>query len=235
MSLKIQGLTSFYDLIGIILIIILTLNINCQFKEGRVSKAELLPPRTGKTVVLGFRSAMSEGEEAGMVRNPLSGAVFMAEPIPYDVPDKMTTKLFSLLRNYEGYELIDLDKEVGISANLRSSDQGISDIETFKKIGHEFSADTVMVGYIYRWRERKGTDYSADLPASAAFDLYLLRSEDGAVLWKGRFDKTQTALSENILDARTFFKGKGKWMTVESLADLGLSDMLGKSFSDSDK
>jgi hypothetical protein len=58
---------------------------------------------------------------------------------------------------------------------------------------------------------------------------------DGEVLWKGRFDKTQTPLSENILDARTFFKGKGKWMTVESLADLGLSDMLGKSLSDEDK
>jgi len=111
----------------------------------------------------------------------------------------------------------------------------MSDIDTFKRIGHEFSAETVMVGYIYRWQERKGTDYSADRPASTAFDLYLLRAEDGAVLWKGKFDKTQAPLSENILDARTFFKGKGKWMTVETLADLGLSDILGKSFSDADK
>jgi hypothetical protein len=153
----------------------------------------------------------------------------MAEPVPPDISDKMTTKLFSLLSNYEGYELVGLDKEA------LSSDQGMSEVETFKRIGREFSAETVMVGYIYRWQERKGTDYSADRPASVAFDLYLLRSVDGEVLWKGRFDKTQAPLSENILDARTFFKGKGKWMTVESLADLGLSDMLGKSLSDEDK
>jgi hypothetical protein len=153
----------------------------------------------------------------------------MAEPIPAGVTDKMTTKLFDLLRNYEGYELVDLDKE-GISADLHPSEQGISDIETFKRIGHEYSAETVMVGYIYRWREREGSDYSSDHPASTAFDLYLLRTEDGAILWKGEFDKTQASLSENILDARTFFRGKGKWMTVEALADLGLSDILGESF-----
>jgi hypothetical protein len=229
MSYKIPGLSRLSDLIGIILIFILILNINCQFQGGSVSKADLLPPRTGKTVVLGFRPAMSEGEEAGVIRSPLSGAVFMAEPVPPDISDKMTTKLFSLLSNYEGYELVGLDKEA------LSSDQGMSEVETFKRIGREFSAETVMVGYIYRWQERKGTDYSADRPASVAFDLYLLRSVDGEVLWKGRFDKTQAPLSENILDARTFFKGKGKWMTVESLADLGLSDMLGKSLSDEDK
>jgi hypothetical protein len=228
MSYKILGLPRLYDLIGIILILILILNIDCQFQGGSV-KGDLLPPRTGKTVVLGFRPAMSEGEKAGVIRNPISGAVFMAEPIPTGVLDKMTNKLFDLLRNYEGYELVDLDKEAGISASLVSSEQGTGDIETFKWVGHEFSADTVMVGYIYRWQERNGTDYSADRPASVAFDLYLLKSEDGAILWKGRFDKTQAALSENILDARTFFKGKGKWMTVESLADLGLSDMLDES------
>jgi hypothetical protein len=229
MSDKFHGLPPLYRLIGSILTFILILNTDCQFLGGGM-KGGPLPPRAGKTVVLGFRPAMPEGKEAGVLRNPISGAVFMAEPIPADVADMMTAKLFRLLRNYEGYEPVDLDKEGGISAGLLSSGQGISDIETFKKIGHEYSAETVMVGYIYRWQEREGSDYSADRPASTAFDLYLLMTEDGAVLWKGKFDKTQASLSENILDARTFFRGKGKWMTVEALADLGLSDILGESF-----
>jgi hypothetical protein len=234
MSYKFHGLPRLNELLGIILTLILIPNINCQFFGGGV-KGDPLPSRTGKTVVLGFRPAMPEGEERGVVRNPISGAVFMAEPIPAGVTYKMTTRLFELLRNYEGYELVDLDKEEGISASLRPSAQIINDIETFKLIGHKFFAETVMVGYIYRWQERKGSDYSVDRPASTAFDLYLLRTEDGAVLWKGKYDKTQAALSENILDARTFFRGKGKWMTVEALADLGLSDILGKSFPDAFK
>ena len=231
MSYKFHSLPCLKGLLGIILILILIPNIDCQFHGGGV-KSDPLPPRTGKTVVLGFRPAIPEGEEGGVIINPISGAVFMAEPINTDVADKMTAKLFNLLRNYEGYELIDLDKEADISADLLSSGQGVSDIETFKRISHEFSAETVMVGYIYRWQERKGTDYSADRPASTAFDLYLLRAEDGVVLWKGKFDKTQASLSENILDLRTFLRGKGRWMTVEALADLGLSDILGKSFPD---
>lgn len=221
MSYKFHGLPRFKELLGIILILILIPNIDCQFRGVGV-KSEPLPPRRGKTAVLGFTPAIPEGKEGGVISNPVSGTVFMAEPINADVADKMTAKLFNLLRNYEGYELVDLDKE----------EDGVSDIETFKRIGHEFSAETVMVGYIYRWRERKGTDYSADRPASTAFDLYLLRAQDGEVLWKGKFDKTQAPLSENILDIRTFLRGKGKWMTVEDLADLGLSDMLGKSFPD---
>jgi len=42
------------------------------------------------------------------------------------------------------------------------------------------------------------------------------------VLWSGRFDKTQRSLSENLLDMRTFFRGKGKWMSARELASLGL-------------
>jgi hypothetical protein len=234
MYYKFHGLPPLYHLIGSILTLILILNIDCQFLGGGLKGAPL-PARTGKTVVLGFRPAMPEGKEVGVLRNPISGDVYMAEPIPVDAADIMTAKLFNILRNYEGYELVDLDREAGISAGLLSSGQGISDIETFKKIGHEFSAEAVMVGYIYRWQEREGSDYSAERPASTAFDLYLLGTEDGAVLWKGKFDKTQAPLSENILDARTFFRGKGKWMTVEALADLGLSDILGESFPDAFK
>jgi hypothetical protein len=43
--------------------------------------------------------------------------------------------------------------------------------------------------------------------------------------------KDYAGYSEDILDARIFFKGKGKWMTMESLADLGLSDILDRTFS----
>ena len=87
-----------------------------------------------------------------------------------------------------------------------------------------------MAGYIYRWKDREGSDYSAGQPASVAFDLYLLRSRDGVVLWKGRFDKTQRSLSENLFDIRTFIEGKGKWMTAADLAELGLTEMLDRSF-----
>jgi hypothetical protein len=96
-----------------------------------------------------------------------------------------------------------------------------------QKIGLAFSAEAVLLGYVYRFREREGTDFAVNRAASVAFDLYLLQPIDGAILWKSRFDKTQQHLSQNILDMDTFMKGQGRWMTAERLAEIGLEDMLG--------
>lgn len=215
--------------ISVLIVVLLFINIGCQFQRGSVSRVNPLPSLAGKSVVLGFSSAITHDEDPGVMRSPFSGAVFMSEQIPPDVPDKMTAILFERLQNHKGFELIGPNKAKGVSEGLKSSGEDFSEIEILKRIGNAFSADAVMVGYIYRWRERKGTDYSVDSPASAAFELYLIRSNDGAVIWKARFDKTQAPLSENVLNMKSFLKGKGKWMTVEDLAGLGLNELLDQS------
>jgi hypothetical protein len=230
MSNKIHSLICLGLIIWVIFFI--SVNTGCQFKKSTITHLNPLPKGTGSTVVLGFRPAVSQDGESGMIRSPLSGTVFMAEPVPADVPNKMTTRLFSRLKDCENFELIEPGKIRGLSPALLSFDGVLSDLESYKRIGRAFSADAIIVGYIYRWRERIGSDYSADSPASAAFDLYLLRSEDGAILWKAKFDKTQAPLSDNIFDFAAFFKGKGKWMTVESLAFMGLTELLDNSLPD---
>ena len=219
-----------YPLTCLFIIFFLALNTACQFQRGRVSQIKPTNFKPRKIVVVGFRPAMSQDEDPGVIRSPVSGAVFMAEPIPQDVTDKMTSKLFSRLVEYEGYELIGPNKATGAIESLLSSDKDMSDIEIFHRVGQLFSADAVIVGYIFRWRDRDGTEYSVNRPASAAFELDLLRPEDNAIMWKGRFDKTQTSLSENLLDMETFIKGKGQWMTVDRLAELGLDDLLDNFF-----
>ena len=198
----------------------------CSLRKGDALKDKPPQPKVGKMVVMGFRPAMSQGDAAAMIRSPISGAVFMAEPVAQDAVDRMTQNLFSTLLDDKGYDLISPNQAKGVFASLVSSGQSLEDIEIFQKIGQTFSADTVLIGYVYRWREREVTDYAVHRPASTAFDLYLLRSHDRAVLWKGRYDKTQRSLSENILDMDTFIKGKGRWMTVDKLAELGLSNVM---------
>ena len=100
------------------------------------------------------------------------------------------------------------------------------DYELIQKLGRRFKADAVLSGTIYRWDERQGTGLAVNRPASVAFDLNLVRSTDGAIIWRGVFEKTQRSLSENILDARTFFHGGARWMTAEGLGKLGLQQLL---------
>ena len=217
-----------YILIGSWIIPLILLNTACYSQRASVPEEKASQPTIKKMVVVGFRPAKSPGDKPGMIRGLLSGAVFMAEPVTKDVADRMTANLFDRLLKDKSYDLISPGQAMGVFSSLVSSDSAPDEIEIFQKIGKAFSSDTVLIGYIYRWREREGTDYAIDRPASVAFDLYLIRSDDGAISWKGRFDKTQRSLMENILDMDTFLKGKGKWMTAETLMELGLADLLEK-------
>ena len=200
----------------------------CHFQMPCFYKAEPSIPSMKKMVVVGFQSAMSKGEEPGVVRDPLSGAVFMAEPVPRQVEQRMTDMLFDRLVAENRYELVSPGQAKGAFSSLVYSDQnvGMGPVEILQEVGKTFVADVVLSGYLYRWQERDGTDYGVNRPASVAFDLHLVRPSDGAILWKARFDKTQQSLSENLFDVVTFVRGGGRWMTAERLAKIGLQKLL---------
>jgi hypothetical protein len=198
------------------------LHAGCQAPRSHVSTQKSGLLRIRELVVVGFRPAVSAGDGTGVIRSPLSGATFMGGGVTRDVVQEMTTSLLKKLVEDKHYKLISPGQARGVYSSIVSSDEVLDETEVLQKVGKAFSSDAVLVGYIYRWIDRKGTDYAINQPASVAFELCFLRPGDGAILWKGRFDKTQRSLSENILDMDTFVQGKGKWMTANSLADLGL-------------
>jgi hypothetical protein len=150
----------------------------------------------------------------------------MAEPVSEEVARELTNRLFERLVEKGAYELIPPGQASGVYSKLLSSDPVLTDAEILQRMGRAFSSDAVLSGYVYRWRERIGTDYAVNTPASVAFDLCLISSLDGAVLWKDRFDKTQKSLSENLFDFSTFLKSKGRWMRAQELAAVGLADLV---------
>ena len=175
----------------------------------------------------GFRPALAQGEAPGLVRSPISGAVFMASPVSDTTVLQMNDMLLNLLTKNKDYDLVSPSQVRGVFSSIISDDKSsLDDITVIKKIGKAFNAQVVLVGYLYRWNEREGTEYSAKQPASVAFDLNLIQSETGDIIWKGSFDKTQKSLMENLFDFRFYFKGEGKWMTARQLAEVGLSEMI---------
>lgn len=209
-----------------ITVCLVAFSAGCLFQGPRPSEEKPYRPNVDKMVVIGFQSALTQWDEPDMVRSPLSGAVFMAEPVSQSVTDKMTTRLFDRILKNQTFEIISPAQARGVFLNLVESDLVMGEVEILQGVGKAFSADGVLIGYIYRWREREGGDFAVNRAASAAFELYLLRPGDGRILWKGRFDKTQKSLSENILDMGTFLKGRGRWMTVEKLGEMGLDEIL---------
>ena len=187
-------------------------------------KPLVVPP--GKMVVVGFQPAVTPGGASGPTRSPVTGSVFLAEPTTRAVADRLTGSLFEKLLDAKQYDLIPPGQARGVFSSIINSGSLLEDVEIAQKIGQILSAETVLFGYTYRWKERAGTDYAVNHPASVAFELCLIKAADGRIVWKGKFDKTQQSLSENLFDMDTFLKGKGKWMKAEKLGDLGLESLL---------
>ena len=137
-----------------------------------------------------------------------------------------SNRLFEKLVERGDYDLVAPDQASTVYSKLLSSEPVLTDAEIFQRVGRGFSADAVLTGYLYRWREREGADFAVSRAASVAFDLCLISTLDGAVLWKDGFEKTQKSLSENLFDFSTFLKSKGRWMRAKELAAVGLAELV---------
>ncbi|MFO7931154.1 MAG: hypothetical protein R6U97_07085 [Desulfosalsimonas sp.] len=99
-------------------------------------------------------------------------------------------------------------------------------LEAARSLGRNLEVDYVLVGNVWRYRERIGGPYGVDQPASVAFGLYLLRVEDARSVWEVQFSETQQPLSENLFRAPEFIRRGAKWVTAKELAGHGLDDIM---------
>ena len=164
-----------------------------------------------------------EGEV--MVRSPVGGDMFRTGPVAPGAEDIMTELL---MEHVEGrrrfFPLGRAAVEEFIGTTLEKEPYGFGPLQALK-LSQRHDADGVLVGFIYAFRERVGTGYSVDTPASVTFDLYLLEAETGRVLWKANYSHTQQPVSENVLDLETYVYGGIRWLTATELARLGLKKM----------
>jgi hypothetical protein len=199
---------------------------SCHIPTYKNEQKSSFPLKIENIVVVGFKSAISEKERPVLFRCPICGATFMAEPVSDEVAELMTTDLFNSLKKTQKYTLISPGEAKGVYSTILSQNvtNGIKDM--LQKTGKSFSSDAVLFGYIYRWTERVGTTYGVETPASVAFDLHLINTDNGSILWKDSFKKSQVSLSENLLDLSTFIKSRGKWLTARELAHIGLESLV---------
>jgi hypothetical protein len=146
---------------------------------------------------------------------------------PADRPEAIVEKIF-IERLYAGYKIdvVPPDRVAGIYERYIGAFDKVTPLDVLKKVGTDLEADGIVFGYVYRFRELQGTPYAAAKPASVAFEIYLFRVSDGALVWKGHFDKTQTSLMENVLQASAFLKGGGRWVAVKELSEGGMDNIM---------
>lgn len=190
---------------------------------------EELPDLFGieKILILPFKDMAAVFGENVNGRCPVCGKVFTTGEVAKSAVSMLTEHLFILLKDRKDFELIPSSQAQGVRSKLLAgSKKELRERDLQLETGRALNADAIFAGYIYRFRERIGTEYSVELPASVAFDVQLIRSVDGRLLWSAHFDETQRPLFDNLFRLNLFLRRKAKWITAEEMALSGLKDMI---------
>ncbi len=135
----------------------------------------------------------------------------------------------SLIDGVVGEELAQMDRvkilsQAQLDTLLTGSSVGrLTEIRT---LANKMDCDTVLSIAVSRYRDRVGSDLSANIPASAAFEMTLIHAETGAVLWATSFDETQEALLSNLFSMGKAQSRGFKWITVKQMVEQGIRERL---------
>ncbi|MBW1739533.1 MAG: hypothetical protein JRJ42_00180 [Deltaproteobacteria bacterium] len=177
-------------------------------------------------LVVPFNSIAERYEIGTTVRCPLCGTVFVTGPVASGADCEMTKQLLTFLKAKTAYTLIPPGMGEGVRSKILSESGHLSERDLLVEMGRRVKADAVVSGTIYRFRQRIGTGFSADTPASVAFGIHLVRVADGRLIWTQHFDETQQSLSENLFKFSAFVQSGGAWLTAEELARMGLNKVM---------
>jgi len=89
----------------------------------------------------------------------------------------------------------------------------------------QFDADALVLGEITRWVEREGEAAGTQRPASVGVRVELYGAPGGERLWEGEFDRTQQAMTENVLLTPRYPGGGMRWLTAEEFAQFAASEL----------
>lgn len=184
------------------------------------------PPPVRTIAMVPFQKVSGGDPMDPRVRCPLYGRMFPAE-IPAGPEGIVETLFREKLASLPGRILLPRDEVTAALNRICQEFAGGDALKNLAKLGETLGVDGVFFGFVYRFRERVGSPYSVEQPASVAFSVHLYHVASKEIAWSGVFDKTQTSLMENLLDAKTFFGSRGKWMTAEQLAAEGVRQVIG--------
>ncbi|MBI5192862.1 MAG: hypothetical protein HZA08_05410 [Nitrospirae bacterium] len=178
----------------------MTSTISPKWKDAKITKVILIPfIASAEDTQKGLRSARIDPQGVAQV-----------------------TSIFLHSMEKYGYTVIPYDD--GTKEKLTSD--GKLDADVIKLIRDKTGADAVLTGIITRFEEREGGPVGVKKPASVGFEVNLISTNDGTVLWKGVYAETQKPLLEDVSLMPDFIKRKGKWLTAEELTKSGAEKVL---------
>jgi len=159
------------------------------------------------------------------VRGPVSAKIFVTGPVAEDAVKYLSNELYRLLGR-EKHLKWGTQQDAQEAVPFEVSDLRHNHIAQLQALGRRNGAQSIMVSYLYAFRDRDGGDYGVETPSRVTFEMLLLNTATGRILWQRTFTETQKSLSEDLLQLRTFLKRKGRWVSAREMASGALKEML---------
>jgi hypothetical protein len=173
-----------------------------------------------------------KGRYGAEINESLSCTVCLLLNDPKDLdPDSdfiLTKYTQKALQKRLGEKVITLQQSAEIYERIPRDDIKDSPRSLAKKLGEALEADLIVVGNVWKYRDKVGGSGAISEPASVAFAIYIIEVTSGKLLWKEVFSETQRPLSENTLTVRTFFERGSKWLSANELASFGVTQIFQK-------
>jgi hypothetical protein len=159
---------------------------------------------------------------------PISRLSFDPENLAPESVGVLTRHVQEALRKRFGERVIPLGLVTETYDDLSKDEATDTPKLLAKRLGDGLEANFIVVGTVWRYRDRSGSAGGTTNPASVAFAFHLIDVASGKRVWTGKFEETQRSLSEHLLDAPTFFKRGAKWLTASELARYGVQEVFKK-------
>ena len=208
------------------LILVVFLLGACATQGGPVIRLQGDLTKIEKVAVLPYINMTTIHGEGATISSPLTGRVFVTGPVAKRADQFLTEQVVSRMQQDIAFKMVPA-RNANIILNTVADGKGLSWNRRMQlaETGRQLGADAIMVGHVYRFRERVGTNLAANSPASVAFDLYIIDCQQESVVWSAFYNYTQQALNDNLGGMSNFVRRGGRWVTAEELATLAIENM----------
>ncbi|MCB2186177.1 MAG: hypothetical protein KQJ78_07155 [Deltaproteobacteria bacterium] len=179
-----------------------------------------------KMAVLPFERILPDNPTSSEVSCPVTGACYQAGDIAPEAEKVLGVALMQELNATTTLQLVPPDQSERVLMAVGGRRLDIGTRQQIAEMGRKVGADAVMACYVYRYVERVGGPMTAESPAAVTFDLAVVRSKDGQVIWKNSFDEKQQALSEDLLNVGQYMRYGLRWFSADELAHIGITRIL---------
>ncbi|MDH4206462.1 MAG: hypothetical protein OEV45_13130 [Desulfobacteraceae bacterium] len=220
-------------MLGMVLILISGNPINGSAETDHTSSenADLSTLQFKRIAVMPFLVGKLESPEEPVEKplsQPLKQLNIDAANLAEEADQIMTRLVNDVLQIQFADQIVSMKEAAAVYADVIRDQTLDTPRKLAKKFGENLQADLVVVGTIWRFREKGTVKEMPDSPASVAFSVYLMEVAGGKRLWRNAFDGTQKTLSEDVLGGLKQIKMGLRWLSVNELARYGVKSVFRK-------